>query len=151
MQRSGILVLLASSLLCSVLGSVHAFSVFLVPLEQTFEASRSLVSLTYSFALIALTIAVLFGHMVFTKISAHWFVGAVCLVAATGAFIAAFAPSLAIVWIGYSALFGGANGCIVAQRNGCAGIHHQRSGRTGIKQCRAGFHNATVLIAIKAH
>ena len=56
--RSAARVLLATASVSAVLGSVHAFSVFLIPIEQAFGASRSAVSLTYSFALVALTVAV---------------------------------------------------------------------------------------------
>ena len=40
-----------------VLGSVHAFSVLIVPLEQALGATRAEVSLIYSFALLALVAA----------------------------------------------------------------------------------------------
>lgn len=105
-----ILVLLSASLLSLVLGSVHAFSVFLEPLETRFDASRSSVSLIYSFALVFLTLAVLAGHRVFSRLSAGPFIAVICLLAATGTLIAAYAPSLVAVWLGYSVLFGVANG-----------------------------------------
>ena len=69
-----------------------------------------MVSLTYSLTLAILTLAVLLGHKVFSGWPAHWFVLALCLVAASGAIIAAYAPVLPIVWFGYSLLFGAANG-----------------------------------------
>ena len=105
-----ILILTASALLSMVLGSVHAFSVFLEPLELLFDASRTLVSITYSLALAALTLAVLAGHIVFGKLPSGTFAALICLVAALGAVIAATANSLWIVWLGYSLLFGAANG-----------------------------------------
>ena len=101
---------MSASLLAVVLGSVHGFSIFIVPLESVFGASRAMVSLTYSIALVTLTIAVLFGHRLFAKWLPGMFVFGVCLLAASGAIIAAFAPSLPVVWFGYSVLFGGANG-----------------------------------------
>ena len=42
-MRSGLSTLAAACLLAAVLGSVHAFSVFLAPLEAVFGASRSAV------------------------------------------------------------------------------------------------------------
>ncbi len=102
--------LLSASLLCLVLGSVHAFSVFLEPLEQGLSEPRSIVSLTYSFALVCLTIAVLFGHWIFSKVTPALLVILVCGVASTGAVIAAYSPSITLVWLGYSVIFGGANG-----------------------------------------
>lgn len=75
-----------------------------------FGASRSMVSLSYSFALVVLTIFVLLGHRIFLKFASGLLVAMICLTAASGALIAAYAPSLKGVWLGYSLLFGGANG-----------------------------------------
>lgn len=108
--QNGTLVLLASMLLMVVLGSVHAFSVFLEPLEARFNASRSSVSLTYSFALVTLTTVVLFGHKLYGLLKPTMFMSAVCLLAAFGTLIAASANHLVTVWLGYSLLFGAANG-----------------------------------------
>ena len=108
--HSGTLVLLAASFLAVALGSIHAFSVLVPSLENHFDAPRALVSATYSLALGSLTVAVLFGHRVFACFSASRFVLLICAVAALGALIAATAPSLPIVWLGYSLFFGGANG-----------------------------------------
>lgn len=104
------LVVLSASLLSMVLGSVHAFSVFLEPLEQLFGASRSNVSMTYSLALVSLTIAVLVGHRVFSAIPSGLFAAVVCLVAAAGATLAAYANTMLGVWLGYGLVFGAANG-----------------------------------------
>lgn len=109
-NRHGILVLVSASLLSFLLGSVHAFSVFLEPLEQQFQASRTEVSLTYSLALISLTFAVLTGHRVFGRWPPGRLVPAICLLAAAGALTAAYGASLYWVWLGYSLLFGTANG-----------------------------------------
>ena len=102
--------LLSASILAMALGSIHAFSVLVVPLESRFQVPRALVSATYSIALGTLTLAVLLGHRVFARYSAASFVLIVGAVAALGAWVAATAPSLPIVWLGYSVLFGGANG-----------------------------------------
>ena len=109
-SQNGKVILLASMLLMVVLGSVHAFSVFLEPLENRFQASRSSVSLTYSFALMTLTAIVLFGHRLYGLVKPTVFMSAVCILAAIGTFIAASANQLFMVWIGYSLLFGAANG-----------------------------------------
>ncbi len=105
-----LLTLIASCTLSLVLGSVHAFSVFLQPLESMFAVSRSQASLTYSLALVSLTVAVLLGHRLFGRLSATWLIVTICAMAACGAFLASIAPSLTIVWIGYGLLFGAANG-----------------------------------------
>lgn len=108
------LVLAACMLLALVFGSIHAFSVFLEPMELRFAAGRSQASLGYSLALLALTVGVLLGHRLFARCSSPHFVLAVCAAAAAGAGLAATAESLWQVWIGYSLVFGGANGLAYA-------------------------------------
>ncbi len=103
-------VLLSVSIVAMMLGSVHSFSVFLVPLEEAFHTSRSSVSLTYSLALVSITLAVFFGHRVFSRWSAAHLISATCLLASMGTLMSAFAPALAYVWLGYGLLFGVANG-----------------------------------------
>lgn len=106
----GISVLAGSLALMLVLGSIHAFSIFLVPIENAFEASRSQASFTYSLSLAVLTISVLFGHHVFQRLSAPLLACLVCGLAAFGAVLAGNANGLALVWIGYGIVFGAANG-----------------------------------------
>ncbi len=108
--NNGRRVIAAAGLLCLVLGSVHAFSVFLVPLETAYSASRAKVSLIYSFALITLTISVLAGPRYFHRLPAGSILLASGLVAATGTLITAFAPGFMAAVFGYSVLFGAANG-----------------------------------------
>lgn len=110
MDRNGVLVLLACMALTLVLGSVHAFSVFLEPLENDFGALRSDVSLIYSSALVCLTVCVLFGHRVYSYLSPALFVTIVCLLAAVGCVIAGQATDLSMILLGYGVMFGAANG-----------------------------------------
>jgi OFA family oxalate/formate antiporter-like MFS transporter len=109
-EKAGWRVILSAGLLCFVLGSVHAFSVFLVPLETTYAVSRGTVSLVYSFALITLTISVLIGSRFFHRFEPNMILLTSGLAAAAGTFITATAPSFTVVAIGYSLLFGAANG-----------------------------------------
>lgn len=109
-EKQGQYVLASAASLSMVLGSVHGFSVLIEPLEAQFHASRAMVSLTYSLALVGITLAVLFGHLVFGRFSPGRIMLGVGLLATTGALLAGFAPSLSIVWLGYSLLFGLANG-----------------------------------------
>ena len=108
--KNGRRVIAAAGLLCLVLGSVHAFSVFLVPLETAYSASRAQISLIYSFALITLTVSVLIGPRYFHRLPAGSILLASGLVAATGTMIAAFAPGFIAAMFGYGLLFGAANG-----------------------------------------
>lgn len=109
-RKKAVLVLAGTMLLSMVLGSIHAFSVLLPAIEKTFDASRTQASLTYSFALIALSLAVLLGHRVYHRVSPAVFVTGAGLLAAAGCLVAGFGGSLAVNWIGYSLLFGAANG-----------------------------------------
>ncbi|MGI9351145.1 MAG: MFS transporter [Rhizobiaceae bacterium] len=109
-EQNGKLVLAAGVLMMLVLGSVHAFSVFLEPLEMLYSASRTKVSLIYSLALAFLTVSVLFGHMVFGHLKPARLAFLICVMAASGCILAAVAENLVTVWLGYSLLFGAANG-----------------------------------------
>ncbi len=109
-ETSGKLVLIAASLLSAVLGTVHGFSVFLIPLELAFGANRSAVSLTYSLALIFITMSVFLGYRLYSRWPAPWFILCIAIVAAAGAVLAGLASSLALIWLGYGVIFGGANG-----------------------------------------
>jgi MFS family permease len=103
-------VLFAASLVSMVLGSIHAFSVFLEPLEAAFGSSRANVSLIYSFCLVFLTSAVLFGPAVYSRLEPATIYIWVAFLGAIGAGLAGIANSLELVWIGYSLIFGIANG-----------------------------------------
>ncbi|MEL6434452.1 MAG: MFS transporter [Pseudomonadota bacterium] len=108
--KHGLLVLTAASIMSTLLGSVHAFSVFLEPLEAQFGASRSAVSFTYSGALVCLTAAVLLGHRFYGCVSAASFILFSAFLAASGVVLAGMAPNLTVIWLGYSVIFGTANG-----------------------------------------
>lgn len=106
----GLMVLVSMSLLSAVLGTVHAFSVFLVPIETALQVNRATVSFTYSLALVCLTLAVLLGHRLYGALHPAVFVVAVSGVAAVGAVISAQATSIGMIWLGYGVVFGAANG-----------------------------------------
>ena len=106
----GVFVLLASCTLTLVLGSVHAFSVFLQPMELAFGATRAAVSFTYSLALVCLTLAVLVGHLAYGLLRPTFFAVTACFGAALGCVVAALSGHLWGTWFGYSVIFGTANG-----------------------------------------
>ena len=103
-------ILLAACLVTGVFGSLHSFSVFIVHLEQALYTSRAQISAIYSFALLFLTLAVLFGHRVFVKLTASRFTLITGFVACCGLSLAAATSSLLSLGLGYSVLFGVANG-----------------------------------------
>ncbi len=129
-QTSGVLVTLGASILSAILGSVHAFSVFLAPLEATFEVSRIYSSLTYSIALLALTFAVFMGPRIYGRWSPGGIVTASCVLGAAGALVAAASPLFLGVWLGYGVLFGLANG--LGYGFGLQLAAHANPGREGI-------------------
>lgn len=104
------LTLLASMMITFVLGSVHAFSVFIVPLEKLLTLPRSEISLIYSFALVGITLAVLMGYRIYSLLPSWWLVLVTCLVAAAGLLLAAKAGSWWLLFLGYSVAFGLSNG-----------------------------------------
>ena len=93
-----------------VLGSVHAFSVFIVPLEMALDLPRSDISLIYSFALVSITVSVLFGYRIYARVCAWQLVAAACLVAALGLLLAATTNTWWALFTGYSLMFGIGNG-----------------------------------------
>ncbi len=104
------LILIASMLVTFVLGSVHAFSVFIVPLEGLLQLPRSEISLIYSFALVSITISVLLGYRIYALVAAWLLVALTCVFAATGLLVAAYAKDWWMLFVGYSLLFGISNG-----------------------------------------
>ncbi|WP_162913369.1 MFS transporter [Rhodospirillaceae bacterium SYSU D60014] len=97
-------------MLSGSLGSLHAFSVFLEPLERSFSATRAEVSLLYSLATACLTLSLLGGHVLYRLIPPAALAGLVGLVAAIGMAVAGAGSSLLVIGFGYSVLFGMANG-----------------------------------------
>ena len=53
-------VIIGCLILSFVMGSIHAFSVLLEPIETEFNVSRTFSSLTYSISLLSITLAVYF-------------------------------------------------------------------------------------------
>jgi OFA family oxalate/formate antiporter-like MFS transporter len=102
--------LAASMLVTFALGSVHAFSVFILPLESLLGLARSQISLIYSLALVAITLAVTVGYRIYGLLPASWLVFVTCLIAASGLLLAAGANSWWTLVAGYSIAFGFSNG-----------------------------------------
>ncbi len=101
--------LAAAVLSTFALGSIHAFSVFVAPLEEALAAGRDSVSLAYGIALLALTAAVLVGPR-WWRLAPPAAVAGLSLLAAAGGLALAGQPALWALYLGYGALFGFANG-----------------------------------------
>ncbi len=109
-ERHPRLALAAALLVSCVLGSVHAFSVFIAPLEAEFQATRASVALLYSLALASLTLAVLVSHRVFQRFAPQVILLALGASACLGLLLAAGLQSLAVTALGFGLIFGFANG-----------------------------------------
>lgn len=104
------LVVTASVALSTVLGSVHAFSVFVAEWESFPGVKRAEISLVYSIALVSLTLAVLFGHRIYRLCAPATIFLLSGVGAALGLALSASSSSLFILYLSYGVLFGGANG-----------------------------------------
>ena len=109
-MRSSTRSLIGCVLLSGVLGTIHAFSLFIAPFESYLGAGRGGVGSVYSVALASLTVAVLLGHPLFRLIPGPFVALIATVGAATGLLIAASATSLGGVVLGYGVVFGSFNG-----------------------------------------
>jgi OFA family oxalate/formate antiporter-like MFS transporter len=108
--NSPYLAVAAAMLVTFVLGSVHAFSVFIAPLEALLRLPRAEISLIYSLALVALTVSVLVGYRIYHRLAPASLVLLTCLAAAAGTALAALVPAWWALCVGYSLVFGLSNG-----------------------------------------
>ncbi len=96
--------------LAIALGSLHAFSVILAPLEQQVGTGRAAVSLVYAAAIVALTAGVLVSNRLLSSLSPARTAVTVASVATIGLSIAAASTTYLPLLIGFGAMFGLANG-----------------------------------------
>ncbi len=104
------MVLAAAIVLSLGLGSIHAFSVLLEPLEIGLDATRAEIAPAYSIGLATLTVAVLVGHRLYRMLSPGLLAVVTCLLAAMGLVVASLATHPFVLWLGYGLIFGFANG-----------------------------------------
>ena len=93
--------LAACVVLSAVLGTIHAFSLFIDPFEEGLDAARGAVSSVYSLALVALTLAVLTGHPLFRRLPGPLVALGAAGGAAAGLLVASSAASIAVLIVGY--------------------------------------------------
>ena len=93
--------LAACVVLSAVLGTIHAFSLFIDPFEEGLDAGRGAVSSVYSLALVALTLAVLTGHPLFRRLPGPLVALGAAGGAAAGLLLASSAASIAVLIVGY--------------------------------------------------
>jgi len=97
-------------LLSGVLGSIHAYSLFIESFESDLGVGRGGAGAPYSVALASLTLAVLVSHRLFRLVPGPLVVLIASGGAAGGLLLAASANSLAGVVLGYGIVFGAFNG-----------------------------------------
>lgn len=100
----------ACALVSAVLGTIHAFSVFIPQWEQSLRADRAAISFVYSLALVSLTVAVLYGYRVYRLLSPPVVFALVGVCASLGLVVSARIHSLSALYLSYGILFGAANG-----------------------------------------
>ena len=109
MLNKPVLALLSCCLMTLAMGTLHSWSVLSADLEQALGVSRTLSSLVYSFTLVMLTLTVLFAVPLFSRLNpGQLFAGSLTL-AGVG-LICAGSGSVELLFVGYSGLFGIANG-----------------------------------------
>ena len=105
-----IIVVTSCCAMTMVLGTIHAFSVFVPQWEIIYGANRASVSLVYSLALASLTIAVLFGYRIYNRYSPAVLFALCGVIAAAGLALASRSESLLELTFFYGIVFGSANG-----------------------------------------
>ncbi len=92
------------------LGSIYAFSVLLAPLEQVLQASRSELASVFGISAVFFTLGANLAPRVFGRIGAPLLVVATAALAAEGVALAAVAPTLIWLIVGYGVMFATAGG-----------------------------------------
>lgn len=100
---------LGGVVLCSLLGSVHAYSTLIEPIEASTGATRASVSLVYSTATVSLVLGVLLTPWLLRRVRIDYLALASALVAACGLLVATFGAYVALL-AGFGMVFGLANG-----------------------------------------
>ena len=108
-NRARLLALIACLLITFCMGTVHAFSTLIQNIELQANVGRMASSLVYSVALINVTLAVFFGHILYRKFSPNLLISIIALLPIIGLL---FSNSQSwIGWmIGYGFLFGLSSG-----------------------------------------
>jgi MFS transporter, OFA family, oxalate/formate antiporter len=112
------------------LGTVYAFSVFLRPLEAELAAGRAELSLVFGLAIVAFTAGMNLAPALYRLAPAWALVGGCAAVSSAGMALAATAPGVAQLAIGYGALFGLGGGGAYALL--LQGVNLMLKGRRGL-------------------
>jgi OFA family oxalate/formate antiporter-like MFS transporter len=94
------------------LGSIYAFSVFLKPIEAELGISRSALSFVFGLATIGFTVGVNLAPLIYRWASPAALIMSCTVAASIGIVLAALAPGLPLLLLGYGVVFGVAGGAI---------------------------------------
>jgi MFS family permease len=88
------------------LGSIYAFSVLLVPLQQLLGASRSELTAVFSLSIVCFTVGMNLGPSLLKWLVAPWLLVIGTIGGAAGIALSALATSVGLLAVGYGLLFG---------------------------------------------
>ena len=110
--------LAAATVMSLPLGSVYAFSVLLAPLEHVLHASRSELASVFGISAVFFTVGANLAPPLFGRIRAPLLVALTAALSGAGVTVAAVAPSLSWLILGYGLLFatGGGMAFVVVQQ-----------------------------------
>jgi OFA family oxalate/formate antiporter-like MFS transporter len=97
--------LAAATIMALPLGSIYAFSVLLVPLEQLLNANRSALAFVFGISAVFFTVGSNLAPFLFGWMRAPLLVALTGALSSAGVALAALAPSLAWLILGYGVLF----------------------------------------------
>jgi OFA family oxalate/formate antiporter-like MFS transporter len=108
----------AATIMSLPLGSIYAFSVLMAPLEQLLQASRSELASVFGISAVFFTIGANLAPRLFGWIRASFLVALTGALSSAGVALAALAPSLSWLILGYGVMFaaGGGMAYVVVQQ-----------------------------------
>ena len=109
LTRERLLALIACLLITFCMGTIHAFSTLIQNIEIQTSVGRMASSFVYSIALVNVTLAVFFGHILYRKLSPNLLISLIAILPLIGLFFSSLQSWLGCV-IGYCFLFGLSSG-----------------------------------------
>lgn len=88
------------------LGSLYAWSIFLAPLERQLEVPRSALSGVFSVAVVCFTLGMNLAPAAYRWLATPALIAGAALLCAAGLGLAAWAPNIVVLGLGYGVLFG---------------------------------------------
>ena len=109
LTRERLLALIACLLITFCMGTIHAFSTLIQNIEIQTSVGRMASSFVYSIALVNVTLAVFFGHILYRKLSPNLLISLIAILPLIGLFFSSLQSWLGWI-IGYGFLFGLSSG-----------------------------------------